>query len=186
MIFCQSMTDNIGLPMFLVNRPSDIGSYENADMKTAIRETTTLAERMKLARAHARLTQVQLARKTGIKQPTISDLERGEQTKSAYTTQIAHACGVSPLWLATGRGDMGATEADEEMALSDDETRLLAILRSLPTTMQEQILANAVQVLTTYDQLPDAVKNAFADPGRSDDKVIRFADKNGKRPHDES
>lgn len=171
--------------MFLVNRPSDIGSYENADMKTVIREATTLSERMKLARAHARLTQAQLAKKTGISQPTISDLERGEQTKSAYTTQIAHACRVSPLWLATGRGDMDATE-EEEMPLSDDETRLLAILRSLPPTMQEQILANAVQVLTTYDRLPDAVKNAFADPGRSDDKVIRFADKNGKRPHDES
>lgn len=37
--------------MFLVNRPSDIGSYENADMKTAIKEATTLSERMKLARA---------------------------------------------------------------------------------------------------------------------------------------
>ena len=186
MIFCQSMTDNIGLPMFLVNRPSDIGSYENADMKTAIREATTLAERMKLARAHARLTQVQLARKTGIKQPTISDLERGEQTKSAYTTQIAHACGVSPLWLATGRGDMGATEVEEEMLLSDDEVRLLGMFRGLPQDFQHHIMTNAVQIFEMFSDLPEAAKNAFKEPGRSDDKVEGFADKNGKRPHDES
>lgn len=171
--------------MFLVNRPSDIGSYENADMKTAIREATTLAERVKLARAHARLTQVQLARKTGIKQPTISDLERGEQTKSAYTTQIAHACGVSPLWLATGRGDMDATEADEEMPLSDDEVRLLGMFRSLPQDFQQHVMANAVQIFEIFSDLPEAAKNAFKEPGRSDEKVEGFADKNGKRPHDE-
>lgn len=186
MSFCQSMTDNIGMPMYRVNRQSDIGSYENADMKTAIREATTLAERVKLARAHARLTQVQLARKTGIKQPTISDLERGEQTGSAYTTQIAHACGVSPLWLATGRGDMNASEAEEEMPLSDDEVRLLGMFRGLPEDFQQHIMSNAVQIFEIFSELPDAAKSAFKHPGRSDAKVERFAKKDGKRSQDES
>lgn len=185
MSFCQSMADNIGLPMFFVNRPSDIGSYENADMKTVIKEATTLSERMKLARAHARLTQAQLAKKTGISQPTISDLERGEQTKSAYTTQIAHACRVSPLWLATGRGDMDATE-EEEMPLSDDEVRLLGMFRGLPQDFKQHVMANAVQIFEMFSDLPEAAKNAFMEPGRSDDKVEGFADKNGKRPSDES
>lgn len=186
MIFCQSMTDNIGVPMLLVNRLSYIGSYENADMKTLTKATTTLAERMKLARAHAQLTQVQLARKTGIKQPTISDLESGKQKKSAYTTQIAHACGVSPFWLATGRGDMGATEDEEEMPLSDDEVRLLGMFRGLPQDFQHHIITNAVQIFEMFSELPEAAKNAFKEPGRSDEKVEGFADKNGKRPSNES
>ena len=185
MSFCQSMTHNIGVPMFLVNRPSDIGSYENADMKTIVKDKTTLSGRMRLAREHARLTQAQLAKKTGISQPTISDLERGEQKKSAYTTQIAHACRVSPLWLATGRGDMDATE-EEEMSLSDDEVRLLGMFRGLPQDFQQHVMANAVQIFEMFSDLPEAAKSAFMEPGRSDDKVEGFADKNGKRPHDES
>lgn len=180
MSFCQSMPLNIGLPMFRVNRQSDIGSGQNPHMKTAIRDKTTIAERVKTARAHARLTQVQLARKTGIKQPTISDLERGEQLKSAYITQIAHACGVSPLWLATGRGEMAAPETDEEMPLSDDELRLVGMLRGLPQEFQHHIINSATQIFEMFAELPEAAKSAFIEPGRSDEKVEEFAAKKGK------
>lgn len=67
---------------------------------------TTLAQRIKLARSHARLTQKALADKAGVEQPAVSQLETGKSLKSAHLPVIAQACGVNALWLATGQGDM--------------------------------------------------------------------------------
>ena len=67
---------------------------------------TTLALRIKKARASAGLTQKALAEKAGVEQPVISQLETGKNLKSAFLATIASACGVSAIWLATGKGDM--------------------------------------------------------------------------------
>lgn len=69
---------------------------------------TTLAERMKQARKHANLTQKALAIRVGIEQPLISQLETGKNHQSAHMAKIAHACGVSAIWLAEGIGEMTA------------------------------------------------------------------------------
>lgn len=67
---------------------------------------TTLALRIKKARASAGLTQKALAEKAGVEQPVISQLETGKNLKSAFLATIASACGVNAIWLATGKGDM--------------------------------------------------------------------------------
>lgn len=67
---------------------------------------TTLAQRLKLARSHAGLTQKELAIKTGIEQPAISQLETGKSLKSTHIATIAQACGVSAIWLDKGTGGM--------------------------------------------------------------------------------
>lgn len=67
---------------------------------------TTLAQRMKIARSHAKLTQKQLAEKAGVEQPAISQLETGKSLKSAHIATIAKACGVSAIWLDKGIGGM--------------------------------------------------------------------------------
>ncbi|MDD1150373.1 helix-turn-helix transcriptional regulator [Pseudomonas sp. TNT2022 ID357] len=67
---------------------------------------TTISQRLKLARKHARLTQKALAEKVGVEQPVISQLETGRSQKSAFIYDIAVACGVSPAWLSHGSGDM--------------------------------------------------------------------------------
>ncbi|MFK0090854.1 LexA family protein [Pseudomonas sp. NPDC090755] len=63
-------------------------------------------DRVKAARKHARLTQVELAKLVGIDQASISDLERGRSGRSSYNASIAKACGVSALWLEKGAGEM--------------------------------------------------------------------------------
>lgn len=64
----------------------------------------TIGERIKAARKDADLSQKELAAKVGIKQPTLSELERGESSSSARLPAIAAALGVSALWLQTGKG----------------------------------------------------------------------------------
>jgi transcriptional regulator with XRE-family HTH domain len=61
-----------------------------------------MQERLKAARKHAQLTQVQVAEKLkGIMtQQSLSQLESGETKGSFYIVQIALACGVEPVWLA--------------------------------------------------------------------------------------
>ncbi|MFK3943940.1 LexA family protein [Pseudomonas monteilii] len=65
-----------------------------------------LKDRIKAARANAKLTQVQLAEKVGMDQASISNLERGKAQGTSYIVQIASVCGVSALWLANGTGNM--------------------------------------------------------------------------------
>nr|WP_257230396.1 S24 family peptidase [Pseudomonas sp. SbOxS1] len=67
---------------------------------------STLAERIKSARSHAKLTQKALAQKAGVEQPVISQLETGKNLQSAHLPKIAHACGVSAIWLSENIGPM--------------------------------------------------------------------------------
>mgnify|MGYP000944287252 FL=1 len=73
-------------------------------------------DRIKWARSHAGLTQVELAKAINeltkaedaggdadrCTQVIISDLERGMVKRTGYLTHIAVACGVNPAWLAFG------------------------------------------------------------------------------------
>lgn len=70
---------------------------------------TTLASRLKQARKEAGLTQRELAESAGVKQPVISQIERGENLKSAYAAALARACGVEAAWLADGIEPMRST-----------------------------------------------------------------------------
>lgn len=63
-------------------------------------------ERLKAARDYAGLTQTGLAEKSGVKQGTISKIERGDTDSSTFTVQLAIACGVRPEWLAMGTEPM--------------------------------------------------------------------------------
>ncbi|WP_213881687.1 XRE family transcriptional regulator [Pseudomonas sp. dw_358] len=66
----------------------------------------TLAERIKIARQHAALTQKALARQVGVEQPVISQLETGKNLQSAHLPMIAHVCGISAIWLSDNIGMM--------------------------------------------------------------------------------
>jgi SOS-response transcriptional repressor LexA len=83
---------------------------------------TNLADRLKIARAHAGLSQAGLAKKAGVKQPVISQLETGKSAGSSFVVSIANACGISAEWLAEGRGGMlpetSGFDANVEAALA--------------------------------------------------------------------
>jgi len=72
-----------------------------------------LKDRVKKARKHASLSQVELAEKVGISQASVSEIERGLSRTSSHLLRIALVCKVNPVWLSDGRGEM-------EMPMSQD------------------------------------------------------------------
>lgn len=65
-------------------------------------DTSSLASRLRHARACAGLTQSQLAKAAGVEQPLVSQIERGVVRRSAVIAQLAVACGVDAAWLSMG------------------------------------------------------------------------------------
>jgi len=92
---------NIAVRIFLVNRQIDTDPGKNAAMNK-------LGSRIRAARKEAGMTQVELAQKVGIAQPTLSNLEKGNYVGTSSMIDIAIALGVRPEWLATGKGDRKA------------------------------------------------------------------------------
>lgn len=90
-------------------------------------------ERLKAARKHAGLTQVQLAERAGVAQATVSELEHSQAQGSAFTVQFARACGVSPDWLATGAGVMVDYYT---RATSGELSEALRVMEELPPHLQ--------------------------------------------------
>ncbi|NJJ56677.1 LexA family protein [Pseudomonas sp. B14(2022)] len=79
---------------------------------------STLAERLKEARKHAKLTQAKLATVSGVEQPLISQLETGKNLQSAHLPKFAHICGVSAIWLSDDIGPMVIDSKKEESNVS--------------------------------------------------------------------
>ena len=95
----------------------------------------TFNDRIVAARKHAKLTQQELAGRVGISQTAVHKLGNGKSKSSRRTVAIALACGVDPIWLETGRGEMalvGATPGTADDALASAEFRRTPIFARLP------------------------------------------------------
>jgi SOS-response transcriptional repressor LexA len=110
--------------------------------------TTDFAKRLKAARTQAGLTQVQLARKAGMGQSTIGELE-SKGHGSTRTATLAAVCGVTALWLESGEGLMSADAAALQIRLPPG-TRRYPVL----TARQAGTLARA-QGADTQAQDPE-------------------------------
>lgn len=120
----------IGAPIvwqgFPLGQPID-GLTTLAGMKEK-RERTPFGERLHKARKHAKLTQAQLAKAAGVAQSTLAELEYDGDASMA-AVRIANACGVRPLWLTDGEGEMvdritwpfSRVQKDQILALNDDD-----------------------------------------------------------------
>jgi len=62
----------------------------------------TLSLRLRQARKAKNWTQHQLEKASGVKQGTISQIERGDQKRSVYVGELAKALQVSADWLSEG------------------------------------------------------------------------------------
>lgn len=91
--------------MFFVNRNSDLDIGENVGMN--------IGQRIREARKAAGMTQGQLASKVGLKQNSISELEKGDSASTTHMAKFAQALRVSALWLETGAGRRAVTEGDQ-------------------------------------------------------------------------
>lgn len=138
-----------------------------AENGTGPRGQTPFGSRMRAARKHAGLTQVQVCERLKIRQSTLSELET-KASSSGYTPQLAALYGVHPVWLATGEGDMrgsksvlnygpsgqsGLTVAELSGAsLTEPERELLAAFRGLDT---EGSRLTALDIVGHLKSLPD-------------------------------
>lgn len=92
------------------------------------------AQRIKAARKHAHLTQVELAKRVNLPQQVISKLERGKQYETAAIAKIASACGVNTSWLDRGDGEM--------MGMNPRITHLNKLLEGQPDYVIDEAIKN--------------------------------------------
>lgn len=104
-------------------RLSDNYLNHNSDMGN------TFGGRVKQARLDLKLSQTTLAKKSGVSQTTISDIERGRNDGSKDIVQIAGALRKTPEYLLLGKGDDLDTEPAQ--SLTDEQLEVLAIWEAL-------------------------------------------------------
>lgn len=96
-------------------------------------------DRLRAAREAARLTQEELAKKSGVKQGTISKIERGDADSSTFTVQLAVACGVRPEWLAMESGEM----TDGLYARDPKARAVLLAMEQMPEYKKDVLVATS-------------------------------------------
>lgn len=121
-----------------------------SDVNTLVLEKNTISvlnramkfsERLKLARKHAKLSQEELALIVGCSQGAISKIERGDQEESTLVVKFAVACGINPVWLDTGDGEMIASQVN----LSPQMQTHLRVLQQLPDYALEEVIRDAIK-----------------------------------------
>lgn len=103
MTFDQFMAPNYRQSDYAVNRQTVVNVYQNSDM--------TFGERLKQCRKDSGLSQAAVAKRVGMSQANLSDLENGKFPSSSYTPRLAKLYGVNALWLADGIGPIQASAA---------------------------------------------------------------------------
>ncbi len=98
------------------------------------RAMTTLADQLRAIRTAAGLTQIELAAKIGLSQPTVSGAERGTPTTSDAIERWATACGARVVVTTESAGAVLAAAAGLDAA---DLLRLERIARALRGTPAE-------------------------------------------------
>lgn len=126
--------------------------------------------RLRHARKLRGLTQVELARSSGVKQASISDLERGESKSFRGTTLVALAqtLQVNPDWLSQGKGLMHRTDdplPPEAIKLARSWLRLTPEVRN---KIAEMVHAMAATADAFGSEVPDEkVEAAYGRPGEN-------------------
>ena len=157
----------IGTPITFVNRHPD----------SPIRQTygmSDIATRLRYARKLRKMGQVKLAELSGVKQPSISELETGESRSFRGNTLVAlaKALKVNPEWLLHGKGSMEKVNvplSDEAVALAQAWQRLDPELQA---RTKDMILAMAEQADKYGPAVSDErVEAAYGKPAYKPRKV---------------
>lgn len=103
----------------------------------------TVGDRIRELRLDRKLSQEALAKAIGIKQGSLTQLERGvsKAPSSKTLTKLARVFEVDPEWLMTGKGSQQAVTA-----LSEKESELVLLFRGLSTEGQDYILGTTRSV----------------------------------------
>lgn len=105
--------------------------------------STEYGKRLKAAQKHANLTQKALASRVGMGQGSLSELMSSGQG-SAFTVQLAAACGVDAHWLATGEGEMlphqNLIRRADNVSVGPKITGMVPILNKVNAGMYREII----------------------------------------------
>lgn len=126
-----------------------------------------LGERIKYALSRAGMKQVELARRVGVKQQTISYLCKTNSAQSQYVVRIAEALGVNPRWLQDGVGDPHDTSVRIEVSGVEIRLKSLPLVRDSEVSLwveAGEISSQRVDFVTDRD----TGKRAFAIEIRDD------------------
>ena len=118
----------------------------------------TMGNRIRGLRKARGLSQVELAKKIGISQGSLSDLENNV-TKSGYGSTITALCSfleTNAKWLETGKGHPGP-----QQILEIDQLEIVQIWMELPQSLRETMLNQARELRRLVPRIPSR-KDPFA------------------------
>jgi transcriptional regulator with XRE-family HTH domain len=160
------MSPNIAVPISLVNPLSDIGSPDNCGVADK-----SVGVRLRHARKLRGLTQEALAKKAGVSQSSVSELESG-LSKSPWGTNLvslSQSLEVNPEWLASGKGPMDGAAPPLPPEAEKFARRWLRLVPESRRTVEDLV----EQLITTSGADGEAVSDerveeTYGQPGRTD------------------
>lgn len=139
------------------NFQSQQESHRNTNCDGIYNIGMQIGDRIRDARKRMKLTQAQLAKKVGMSQGALSELETGASEGTTLIATFAAVLGVNALWLETGRGDRAP--GDEPPAdvrrlqvETPEEMRLLTAFRLADDIGRDQLNSAVDAVLSGLEQ----------------------------------
>ncbi len=110
----------------------------------------TIGERLRIARnTHIpKLSQKDVALRSGLTQPAISELERGTTHGTPKIAALAEAVNVNIIWLAQGEGEMrnAAIEEKTELLRLSHAIQKLGLTRAQIEKVVDQAISHASKI----------------------------------------
>lgn len=131
-----------------------IGQYRGSSVRAM-----NYGERLRYARKFRSLKQDQLAAASGVKQGTISKIERGDQSSSKFDIALAKALRIRVEWLALDEGPM---ELDDNTDLDARNTEAIQLAQNLTPGEWALLKEWGEQLLARRLPIPAAVNEATA------------------------
>lgn len=147
----------------------------------------TFSDRVRARRVELGLSQVELAKKAGLSQSTVAQIERGRNSRSAHILNLAEALKVHPRWLEGGEGpkDSGEDTAPDVAAvphepwpfpeIPEDEVRALApaqlnaLQGAIALAIAQLKLGIKVSPKQATPKLPPPARGSLVDMDAADD-----------------
>ena len=125
-----------------------------------ITNVITIAERLKQAREKIGLNQEELAKRAGVSQGTIANIENGIRKQPRQLLAIARALNVSPDWLESGKtqSGLGKHRVDEDSAdyLVAHESKIKKALTVLETALTQLDLQGRERIAPLFESFARA------------------------------
>jgi len=132
----------------------------------------TLGQRLRLALAHARMSQRELAERVGLSPKVLTDVASDRRPAHKHLPAMADALGVPLSWLLTGRD--APAWAETAARLADDIDEIVSVLRSAapdPVVVREEA-ARKITVSLSRADLFDCLAVLFFCKHQSGNRTI--------------